>query len=418
MAIGSLAALVEMLRQSGLLEPAQLDPLLQSLHEHPRKPEQVTEELVRQGSLTAYQAEQLLQGQAAELILGPYAVLERVGTGQVSHVFRARHRQRGHEVALKVIRKDLRGDLRVLQRFRREVRALARLSHPNLIRARDVEEIGNAHFYAMEFVAGHNLDELIKNMGPLPIGPACDYTRQAALALQHAHEHGLIHRDIKPANLLVDRRTAAAADRQGRWGTIKLLDLGLSLQQPVPSADARPNLTLPGFTLGTVDYMAPEQVLRPHEVDVRADLYGLGCVCYEMLAGRPPFPEGSMVEKLDKHRREEPPPLEELRPEVPPALAGVVRKMMAKRPEARYQTPADLADVLAKILARLDPTLLTKEWQPPTVARKTSKTALPSRKRVTQIPPEPEPPLSLWWLVGLIVLVFLVSFVVFRILGG
>jgi eukaryotic-like serine/threonine-protein kinase len=418
MPIASAAALVDILRQSGVLQPAQIDKIASSVQEQPRTADQLARELVGQGALTTYQAEQLLRGRAADLALGPYVILERVGKGQMGHVFRARHRQRGDVVAVKVIRQDLRADLKVLQRFRREVRAISRLAHPNLIRARDVEEVGNAHFYAMEYVAGVDVDELIEQVGKVPIAPACDYIRQAALGLQHAHEHGLIHRDIKPANLLIARPAArqpgagilAPAARPGHWGTVKLLDLGLALlQRPATDSAAPPDLTAAGFTLGTADYMAPEQVARPHDVDIRADIYGLGCTFYHMLAGQPPFPDGELIVKLSKHRVEEPTRLEELRPEVPPALAGVLRKMMAKRPEARYQKPADVAQALATILTRLDASLLAADWQPPGAA------AAPTRNRVSAVLTTETPSISLW-VVGLCLVILVGSFLAFWLL--
>jgi serine/threonine protein kinase len=420
MPIASAAALVDQLRQSGLLPAPFLEKLAASLRAQPRTADQLAQELVSQNALTTYQAKQLLRGRVLDLVLGPYVILEPVGRGQMGQVFRARHRQRGEIVAVKVIRQDLRADLKILQRFRREVRAISQLSHPNLIRARDVEEVGTAHFYAMEYVAGVDVAELIEQVGKVPIGPACDYVRQAALGLQHAHEHRMIHRDIKPANLLIAPPPARppstgplpSAARPGHWGTVKLLDLGLALlKQPAGDGPGMGDLTAPGFTLGTADYMAPEQVSRPHEVDIRADLYGLGCTFYHMLAGQPPFPEGELIVKLSKHRAEEPQRLEELRPEVPPGLAGVLRKMMAKQPEARYQKPADVAQVLGTILSRLDAALLDAAWQPPTTA------AAPGRKPPTATPTGQSLTIPIW-LVGVCILMFVGSFVVFWLLYG
>lgn len=369
MTMVSSTALVEMLRRSRLLEPAQLDQLVQTLPDLPGGGQPFGEALVRRGWLTPFQAKRLLEGLATELVVGEYLILERVGRGQVADVSRARHRRQGHEVALKVIRPDHRGDLQVMQRFRREVEALGQLSHPNIIGALDLEEIGTAHYYAMEYVAGLNLDQLIEQVGRLPVGPACDYTRQAALALQHAHDHALIHRDVKPANLLLAPPRMSAISRtirQGRWGTVKLLDLGLArLQREEPNDRGVMGLTEHGFMLGTVDYMAPEQVTSAHAVDSRADVYALGCCAYHMLTGQPPFADGEMIDKLNRHLCHEPPRMEELRPEVPPALAGVVRKMMAKTPEGRYQTAREVADVLETILGRLDESRLALDWKLP-----------------------------------------------------
>jgi serine/threonine protein kinase len=316
----------------------------------------------------------------------------------------------------------MRGDLQVLQRFRREVQALTRLSHPNIVQALDVEEVGTAHYYAMEFVAGGTLDEIIEQGGPLPVAAACDFARQAALALRHANQQGLIHRDIKPGNMLLapapgsssDSMTLPPETRPGHWGTVKLLDLGLArVEDPAPGDPfGGMVLTQAGFMLGTVDYMAPEQVQRPHEADTRADIYGLGCTLYHMLTGQPPFPGGEMIDKLNRHQTKEPTPVEELRPEVPPALGAVVRKMMAKKPEGRYQTPATLADALGRVLAQLDAKLLAPGWQPPRIAARVARKKEPANNPV---PANPSwPPLSM--VVG--VIIFVGSFVVFWLLFG
>lgn len=230
MSNASPAALVEGLRQIRLLEPDQLEQLRRTLPEFPTQARPFVAELVRRGWLTPFQAKRLLEGLAADLVVGDYIILERVGRGRVADVSRARHRKHGHEVALKVIRTDERGDLQILRRFRREVEAMRRLSHPNLIRALDLEEIGTAHYHAMEFVAGANLDQVIEQGGRLPIGVVCDFVRQAALALHHAHEQGLIHRDVQPANLLIapPLSGSVAALRYGHWGIVKVLDRSLA----------------------------------------------------------------------------------------------------------------------------------------------------------------------------------------------
>jgi serine/threonine-protein kinase len=220
----------------------------------------------------------------------------------------------------------------------------------------------------MEYVDGKNLDRIISQNGPLPLAPACDYARQAALGLQHAHERGMVHRDLKPGNLLVARPSsngAGAAERFGHWGTVKVLDLGLALvPQAAAAATKGFDLTRAGFSLGTVDYMAPEQVLDAHNVDIRADLYSLGCTFYEMLTGKPPFPDGSAIDKLACHRTKEPPLLQEKRPDVPPPVAEVVSKLLAKKPALRYQTPGELSEVLAEILTDMDAKAVPLDWQP------------------------------------------------------
>jgi serine/threonine-protein kinase len=336
----------------------------------------LAKELLRRGWVTDYQLRKIIKGHVADLSLGGYLILEPVGQGGMAEVFKARRRRDGQIVALKVIRSDRRDDTKTLQRFRREVEAMAHLgAHPNIITACDIADVGVAHFYAMEYVDGVNLDRIIAHNGRLPVAPACDYVRQAALGLQHAHERGMVHRDLKPGNLMVARPSSNGAatdqaesrERFGHWGTVKVLDLGLAL---VPQAAAATtggiDLTRAGFSLGTVDYMAPEQVLDAHRVDIRADLYSLGCTFYEMLTGKPPFPDGSPIEKLGCHRSKEPPPLQERRPDVPAPVVEVVNKLLAKKPALRYQTPGELSGVLSGILVGMDEKSVSLDWQPRT----------------------------------------------------
>jgi hypothetical protein len=219
------------------------------------------------------------------------------------------------------------------------VRAAAQLDNPNVVRALDADRVGETHFFVMEYALGTDLAKLVQQQGPLPVAQACDYIRQAALGLQHAFEKGLVHRDIKPHNLLVTTQ-----------GVVKVLDLGLARLTHVEEDGASGSgLTDEGVVMGTADYMAPEQALDPHGADIRADLYSLGCTLYFLLTGQVPFPEGNLTQKIARHQMVDPPPVERLRPEVPPAVSAVVRRLLAKRPEDRYQTPAELAEVLAQV---------------------------------------------------------------------
>jgi serine/threonine-protein kinase len=258
----------------------------------------------------------------------------------MGQVFKARHGKLGRLVALKVIRPGRLAGPNAAQRFLREVQSAARLDHPNIAHALDAGEDQGRLYLAVELLGGSDLSRLVKKKGPLPIGQACDCVRQAALALQHAHERGLVHRDVKPANLLL------APD-----GRLKLLDLGLARLGEDGGDASATSLTDTGLVMGTPDYMAPEQILDSKRVDIRADLYSLGCVLYFLLAGRPPFPGGSLGHKFHRHQHEEPEPLEALRPDVPAALVGVVRKLMSKRPEERFQTPAELVAELERVMA-------------------------------------------------------------------
>ena len=204
-------------------------------------------------------------------------------------VYRAEHRLMDRPVALKVIRGDLLGNEAMVERFRREVKSAARLaSHPNIVAAYDAEQAGETHMLVMEFIEGTDLARLVDRRGPLPVGEACEYARQAALGLQHAFEDGMVHRDIKPQNLMRTTR-----------GQVKILDFGLARFASEVTSQA--GMTAEGMVLGSADYIAPEQIDDPHAADIRADLYSLGCTLYFLLSGRPPFPDGSLIQKLLAH---------------------------------------------------------------------------------------------------------------------
>jgi serine/threonine-protein kinase len=342
MPLDSVADWVEVLRRTPLLTPAQIDELTRDLEKRFPDPRALARELLRRGWLTPYQINQLAHGRGPELVLGPYLLLERLGEGGMGQVFKARHQKLERVVALKVIRKERLAHPDAVRRFHREVRAAAQLSHLHVVHAYDADEVGGTHFFAMEYVEGTDLAALCKQRGPLPVREACEYVRQAALGLQHAHERGLVHRDVKPSNLLL-----AARDQ-----VVKVLDMGLArLADRGGETDSTSALTAEGAVMGTPDYLAPEQTLDSHTVDIRADLYSLGCTLYYLLSGRVPFPGGSLGQKLIRHQLREPESVEQLRPEVPAAVAAVVRKLMAKKPEERYQTPAEAAAALAAVLA-------------------------------------------------------------------
>lgn len=341
MTIASTASLVTALRQYRLLEAAQLEEVARTLQDRCPNPKGLAGELIRRGWLTPYQANQLLRGRGQELLLGSYVLLERLGEGGMGQVFKARNWKLGRVVALKLIRKERLDNPEALRRFEREVRAASALSHPNIVPALDADQIDGTLLLVMEYIEGaSDLKQLVKKNGPLPVPQACEYIRQAALGLQHAYERGMVHRDIKPANLLL---TAGG-------NTIKILDMGLArLDESGADDDKSSTMTREGTFMGTPDYIAPEQALESHTVDIRGDLYSLGCTFYYLLSGRVPFPTGTLLQKLNKHQFEEPQPVEQRRPELPAVLAVVVRKLMAKKPEDRYQTPAELAAVLAAV---------------------------------------------------------------------
>ncbi|MSQ94422.1 MAG: hypothetical protein EXR98_07690 [Gemmataceae bacterium] len=357
-------------------------------------------EILRRSWLTAYQINQILQGKGSGLTLGPFVLLERVGEGGMGQVFKARQKMLNRVVALKVVRKECLGNPKVILRFQREIRAAGQLSHPHIVRAYDADQVNGTYYIAMEYIDGVDLAKLVKDNGPLPVDQACEYIRQAALGLQHAFERGLVHRDIKPANLLVTK--AVSSDRRRSsgliprnidlhvrrssgmisrceptlhypWGVVKILDMGLARCTDPLTGRASTHLTQLGSLMGTPEFIAPEQARDSHTSDVRADLYSLGCTLYFLLAGQPPFPCGTVTEKLLHHQFDEPEPVARARHaqlvawnrqsgrsdvdpkllHVPAPVAAVIRKLMAKSPDERYQTPVELADTLQTIVKQL-----------------------------------------------------------------
>jgi WD40 repeat protein/tRNA A-37 threonylcarbamoyl transferase component Bud32 len=267
-----------------------------------------------------------------------YCILEALGTGGMGAVYKAEHRVMNRVVALKAIRSELLRDPQAIERFQREAQAAARLCHPNIVLAHDAEQVGGLHILVMEFVQGQSLAEVVRREGPLLVARACALVRQAALGLQHAHERGMAHRDIKPHNLMLTPD-----------GVVKILDFGLA--RFVSESGSEAALTQSGTLMGTADYIAPEQTLDARQADIRADIYSLGCTLYFLLTGQPPFPGGSLGQKLLRHQQAEPITVQQLRAGVPGELARVLGKMLAKRPQDRYQTPAEVAEALAPFLA-------------------------------------------------------------------
>jgi RNA polymerase sigma factor (sigma-70 family) len=265
-----------------------------------------------------------------------YEIVQEIGRGGMGVVYRARDKVSGRTVALKVIRPERLSDPDAENRFLREARAASRLSHPNIGAVLGVGQAGPVSFLVLELVEGTSLDRVVAERGPLAVGEACEYVRQAALGLQHAYEQGIVHRDIKPHNLML---TAAPSPK------VVVLDFGLAL---VPDAPPRAGgLTREGAFLGTPQYIAPEQASGTGQADIRADIYGLGCTLYHLLTGQPPFPADTTVQVLMKHVLEEPRALHEVRKDVPSALSAVVARMLAKDPADRFPQPAAVAQALA-----------------------------------------------------------------------
>ncbi|MDR3634843.1 MAG: serine/threonine-protein kinase [Isosphaeraceae bacterium] len=272
-----------------------------------------------------------------------YEVVKELGRGAMGVVYLARHTLMDRLQVLKVLKGELLERPRSVERFLREVRLAAQLNHPNVVRALDALPLGSVVVLVMEYVEGDDLGKLLLEQGPRPVPYACACAAQAALGLQHAHEQGLVHRDIKPSNLILTR--------QGKKKVVKVLDFGLAKVVREDAIDGSNTLTALNQTLGTPHYLAPEQINDPRQVDIRADIYSLGCTLYHLLAGTTPFSEaGGLLGVLSAHQSADPPPLRRARPDVSPALELVVKRMMAKDPAQRFATPIEAARALTPFL--------------------------------------------------------------------
>jgi serine/threonine protein kinase len=269
-----------------------------------------------------------------------YEVLRELGKGGMGIVYLARDRLMQRQAVLKVMNRALLDRPGAEERFLREIRSAARLSHPNVVTAYSAQQLGGLLVFAMEYVEGEDLARVVKARGPLPVVNACYYAQQAALGLQHAFEKGMVHRDIKPQNLILAR--------EGKKHVVKILDFGLAKATREQGEDNE--LTGPDKMLGTPDYIAPEQMRDAARADIRADVYSLGCTLYYLLSGAPPFKATSLFGILQAHQTEEARPLNLTRPDVPPELAAVVAKMMAKDPAERHQKPVEVAHALAPFI--------------------------------------------------------------------
>lgn len=290
-----------------------------------------------------------LIGEAIESDMGvirDYRLLERIGEGGMGAVYKALHTRLQKVVALKVLPAARMDDPHAVQRFQREMQAVGRLSHPNIVGAHDAGEHEGTHFLVMEHVAGVDLSQLVRCIGPLPFADACELVRQAAIGLQHAHEHDLVHRDIKPSNLML------APD-----GLVKILDLGLARLH----TSGQQELTSTGQLMGTIDYIAPEQTGDCHDVDIRVDIFSLGATLYKLLTGVAPYSDpkyNTAVKKLAALANDPIPQIQSRREAVPAELAAVVSRMLAKNPDDRFHTPAEVTTALEPFTAGAEPAAL------------------------------------------------------------
>jgi serine/threonine-protein kinase len=330
------------LGDSGLFSPEELGNVLDTVHS-PLDPDGDTlaARLITAGKLTLFQAKAVRERRFEELVIGNYQVLDRLGQGGMGTVYKARHRRMKRVVAIKVLSKNAGQSDEFVRRFQREVEAVARLSHPNIVLAHDADEAAVGHFLVMEFVNGQDLASIIVQRGPLPIAEGIECIVQAGRALDYAHKQGIIHRDIKPANLMRDVS-----------GVVKVADLGLARfnNEFEPSAKEMSALTQAGTIMGTVDFMSPEQAMGATDIDHRTDIYSLGCTLYYLLIGRPPYEGPTMMAVLLKHRDGAIPSLCAARAEVPPALDQVFQRMVAKKPADRFATMADAVHALEGVV--------------------------------------------------------------------
>lgn len=326
------------LTASGLLTPAEVEEVRAALQ--PPQAEAFARALVRLQKLTPFQAQQCLAGKGKSLVLGNYVLLEKLGQGGMGMVLKAQHRRMKRIVALKVLSPAVARSPELVARFQREMEAAARLSHPNIVAAYDANEAGGLFFLVMEYVEGQDLSTRVKTQGPLPLGQALEYIVQAARGLEYAHQQGVIHRDIKPANLLLTRE-----------GTVKILDMGLARLEG--ETGSRAELTSTGAVMGTVDYMAPEQALSTKKADARSDVYSLGITLWYLLTGRPPYEGDSLMSRLLAHRESPIPSLCQVASGHPPdaqwrGVDAVFRRMVAKRPEDRFQSMTEVIAALER----------------------------------------------------------------------
>jgi serine/threonine protein kinase len=334
MAVATVDEYLSALEKSKLLASEQLAQA-QSLAGKSADAAALARALARDKLVSRWQAGTLLAlGRRAQLRLGKYKLIERLGKGGMGTVFLAEHVTMNRRVALKIVPRSIANDRASLDRFFAEARAIAALDHPNIVQAYSVDNEMDRYFIVMEFIDGQDLQRMVEVGGPLPPARAAHYVCQAAEGLAHAHARNLVHCDIKPSNLLVTNQ-----------GVIKILDLGLARldQSDEPRESGEP-------AIGTVDYMAPEQGIGAEDFDHRADIYSLGCTLYFLLTGHPPFPEGTIAQRIVKHQMQQPRDILAEQPGTPPKLAEICQRMMAKKPEERFQTMLEVSAALVPLL--------------------------------------------------------------------
>jgi serine/threonine protein kinase len=332
---------IEGLQKSGLVPLEELRRLLSEIREEHggplSDPDQVAEVLVARSLLTDWQCQKLKSGRCRGFFLGDYKLLGHLGTGGMSTVYLAEHVTDGRKRAIKVLPRKRVGKRSYLERFRLEAEATAKLNHPNIVRAFGIGQDNDTYFIVMELIEGENISRLVREHGPIELIDIVRYTAQVARALKYAHEQGIIHRDIKPGNILVNKN-----------GEAKLLDLGLAMSR---EQEASITQLYDEKVIGTADYLSPEQAINSHQVDLRTDIYSLGCTLYFMLTGHPPFPVGSLAQRIAMHQSRRPADVMKRRPDCPEEIKAICDKMMEKKAANRYEDCQEVFEVLSRWLA-------------------------------------------------------------------
>jgi serine/threonine-protein kinase len=331
------ADLLPVIYDSGVMTERQFAELRTKVQkgDYPNETMALADRLVEERILTEYQVARFLKNKSHGLVVGRYIILDRLGSGSMGRVFKAHHLMMDRVVALKIIAPEIVSNERVVARFQREMKLVGRLDHPNVVRAFDADQMNRVLYIVMEYVSGESLGRRLRK-GVIPPAEMVAYAAQAALGLGHAHAQGIVHRDIKPSNLLLTE------DRK-----VKVLDLGLGV---LMEADEQSTFaTADGIAVGTVDYMSPEQACG-RDVDGRSDLFSLGCAMYHLIAGRLPFPGDSPIERLGKRLSGQPIPITKHLPDLPSGLVQIIDKLLAHKPEDRFQKAEDAAEALQALL--------------------------------------------------------------------
>lgn len=331
---------ISQINESGILSAEDLAAIMKSQPAEIESVEDLSRLLVAHNKLTAYQAKMICEDQGNRLLLGNYLIRDQIGAGGMGDVYLAEHRRMERLVALKTLSTAMKWNDQSIRRFHQEVKAVARLNHPNIVTAYDADEAQHTHFLVMEYVPGTDLSTCVKQQGPFPVHQALNFIQQVAQGLLYAHDQGIIHRDIKPSNLLLDQN-----------GTVKILDLGLARIDRNDEDQTVTSLTESGSMMGTIDYMSPEQANSTHAADRRSDIYSLGCSLYFLLTGAPVYSGTSVIGKILAHREHPIPPLCNELSQIPPEVDALYQKMIAKRPEDRFQTMQQVIDAIEPVLS-------------------------------------------------------------------